>query len=699
LRDTMGSRAPQSDLPRRPSSPGETAAQAAAAAKAESHAALEANKFDREAIGKLIKQEALAQARKAGALAKATSVETFNASDFRKREMLFQPKKKKTMMGRVGQKTQITTPGADKKKIRIQGGITVSQFSQAMGVKSKAVIQKLVALGLMVGINHILDFETAQLIAQDYGYEVENRDLSEEQLINNSKLEGNMDQNMTTRPPVVTVMGHVDHGKTSLLDAIRQANVASGEAGGITQHIGAYSVEINGQKITFLDTPGHEAFTAMRARGAKVTDIVILVVAADDGIMPQTREAIQHAKSAGVPIIVAVNKMDLPQANAQKVLQGLTEFELVPEEWGGTTIIAKVSAAKKEGINELLEMILLQAEVLDLKADFERAATGTVIEARVDRGRGPVATILVQQGRVSVGDIIVAGQSTGRIRAMSDDKGKAIKTSMPGDPIEIQGLNLVPSAGDIFDVVVSESVAQDIVSKRKEKSRQGPASPALKMSLEDLFAKVQTSDVKELSILVKADVQGSAEALKDSIAKIPADQVRIKILAANVGGISESDVLLASASNAIIIGFNVRPESGVEQIALREGIEIKTYSIIYEVIDDIKKAMTGMLAPTFVEKSLGRAEVRSLFSVPKIGTVAGCAVIDGKITRQAQVRLLRESKIIYEGKLASLRRFKDDVKEVANGYECGIGIENYNDLKVGDVVEAFVKEQVAGLLS
>jgi translation initiation factor IF-2 len=699
LRDTMGSRAPGQDHSRKPPATyGDSAAQAAADAKAQSHAALEANKFDREAIGKLIKQEALAQARKAGALARATTVETFNASDFRKREMLFQPKKKKTMTGRVGQKTQITTPSAEKKKIKIMGGITVAQLSQAMGIKSKAVVTKLIALGSMTGVNHILDFETAQLIGADYGFEVENRDFSDDQLIEQSNNTG-LEKSLQHRPPVVTVMGHVDHGKTSLLDAIRQAKVASGEAGGITQHIGAYSIEINGKKITFLDTPGHEAFTAMRARGAKVTDIVILVVAADDGIMPQTREAITHAKSAGVPIIVAVNKMDLPTANPQRVLQGLTEFELVPEEWGGTTIIAKVSAAKKEGIQELLEMILLQAEVLDLKTDYDRPATGTVIEARLDRGRGPVATVLVQQGRLKVGDYVVAGQSLGRIRAMINDKGQKIELGVPGDPIEIQGLDAVPSAGDIFDVVKDDTVAQEIVAKRREKSRLGPASPSLKMSLEDLFAKVQTTNVKELSILIKADVQGSAEALKDSILKIPADQVKIKVLASSVGGISESDVLLASASDAIIIGFNVRPESGVGQVAQREGIEIKTYSIIYEVIEDIKKAMTGLLAPTFVEKALGRAEVRSLFNVPKIGTIAGCSVIDGKITRQAQVRLLRESKIIYEGKLSSLKRFKDDAKEVQNGYECGIGIENYNDLKVGDVIEAFTKEQVAGLLN
>jgi len=652
--------------------------------------------FDREEMGKLIKQEALVQARKAAALARETKLETFNASDFRKRELLFQPKKKKILMGRAAQKTQLTTPGANKRKVKIENTITVSGLAQEMGVKTNEILKKLIAMGSMVTVNDSLDFETAQIIANDYNFEIENIALSEDQLL--KKTPDQAQEGLLPRPPVVTVMGHVDHGKTSLLDAIRSASVAKGEAGGITQHIGAYSVDINGKKITFLDTPGHEAFTAMRARGAKVTDIVILVVAADDGIMPQTREAIAHAKSAGVPIIVAVNKMDLPQANPQKVLQGLTEFELVPEEWGGTTIIAKVSAAKKEGIKELLEMVLLQAEVLELKANPNRPACGAVVEARVERGRGTVATMLIQQGTAKVGDELVAGTASGRIRAMMNDKGSQIKEAGPGTPVEILGLDSVPNAGDTFDVVENEMIAREIIEKRKEKLKVPQGTP-LKMSLEDLFAKVQTSDVKELPILIKADVQGSAEALKDLLMKDQSEKVKIKILGSNVGGINESDVLLASASHAIIIGFNVRPETGVNAIAQREGVEIKTYSIIYEIVDDIKKAMTGMLSPTFVEKPLGRAEIRSLFSVPKVGTVAGCFVVDGRITRQSQVRLLRESRVVYEGKLASLKRFKDDVKEVQTGYECGLGIENYNDLKVGDVVEAFVKEQVASLLT
>lgn len=692
LNDTMGEKAVRALQ-------GSTASteQRAADARAASHAALEANKFDREAIGKLIKQEALAQARKASALMRETKVENFNAAEFRKRELLFQPKKKKTLSGRPAQKTQITKPSAIKRKIKINGDIILSQLAQMMSVKAAQIIRKLMAMGSQVTMNDILDFETAQVIAAEYGFELENVDYTDEQLLAKAN-DASSSAELTPRPPVVTVMGHVDHGKTSLLDAIRKANVVSGEAGGITQHIGAYSVEVNGKKITFLDTPGHEAFTAMRARGAKVTDIVILVVAADDGIMPQTREAITHAKSAGVPIIVAVNKMDLPSANPQKVLQGLTEFELVPEEWGGTTIVAKISAAKKEGIKELLEMVLLQAEVLELKADAKKPATGTVIEARLDRGRGPVATLLVQEGTAHVGDAIVAGMSGGRVRAMRNDLGAQIKQAFPGDPIEVIGLDQVPNAGDTFDVVKDEDVAHEIVEKRREKARIASTVVPAKMSLEDLFAKVQSSDVKELDLLIKADVQGSAEALKDLLIKTSTDQVRVKIISAAVGGISESDVLLASASRAIIIGFNVRPETGVAAVAAREGVEIKTYSIIYEVVDDVKKAMTGMLAPTFVEKPLGRAEVRSLFNVPKVGTVAGCSVIDGRITRQALVRLLRDSRVIYEGKLASLRRFKDDVREVQSGYECGIGIENYNDLKVGDVIEAFVKESVAGVL-
>ncbi|MCC6278557.1 MAG: translation initiation factor IF-2 [Oligoflexia bacterium] len=681
LRTTMGESAPRSTVVPRPSQ----------VAKPQAPAPTEIQ--NREEIEKLIKQEALAQARKAAALARETKTQSFIAADFKKREVLFQPKKKKTLTGRAALKTQITKPGEKKRRIKIEGVISVSALAQAMGIKATLVIKQLINMGSMVTVNDVLDFETAQIVAQEHGFEVENVVRSEEQLLS-ATTEANP-ANLTERPPVVTIMGHVDHGKTSLLDAIRKTNVASGEAGGITQHIGAYSVDVNGRKITFLDTPGHEAFTAMRARGAKVTDIVVLVVSADDGVMPQTKEAIIHAKSAGVPIIVAINKMDLPGANPQKVMQALTEFELVSEEWGGTTIMAKVSAAKKQGIKELLEMILLQAEVLELKADPKAPAQGTVIEARLDKGRGPVATLLVSQGTLRTGDIVVVGTTFGKVRAMLNDKGSPVKDAPPGAPVEILGLQAVPMAGDLFSAAKTEELAREVAEKRLEKLKSTQAAPAMKMSLEDLFAKAQSAEIKELAILIKADVQGSAEALKELLLKIPADKVKLKIIGAAVGGISESDVLLASATSSIIIGFNVRPESGVAQIAAREGVEIKTYSIIYDVADDIKKAMTGLLAPSFVEKALGRAEVRSLFNVPKVGTIAGCAVIDGKITRQAHVRLLRESRIVYEGKLSSLKRFKDDVREVQNGYECGIGIENYNDLKVGDVIEAYMKEAVA----
>jgi translation initiation factor IF-2 len=578
LRTTMGSAAPQASG-QRPPMPGD-----------ESRGRTGDERFDREEMGKLIKQEALIQAKKAAALLRETKIETFNAADFKKRELMFQPKKKKALMGRMGLKTQITVPSAAKRKIKIQGGITVLALAQAMGMKTDGLIKKLLALGSEVNSETVLDVETAQVLAAENNYEIDNRELSEAQLIEKSLDVKGVAVETRSRPPVVTVMGHVDHGKTSLLDAIRSARVAAGEAGGITQHIGAYCVEINGKRITFLDTPGHEAFTAMRARGAKVTDIVVLVVAADDGIMPQTREAINHAKAAGVPIIVAINKMDVPGANPQKVMQALTEFELVPEEWGGSTIVAKVSALKKEGIKELLEMILLQAEILELKAQPEKAASGSVVEARLERGRGAVATLLVQDGSVKYGDIIVAGTAYGRVRAMMDDEGKQVKICPPGEPVEILGLNGAPNAGDAFVSVADEATAREIVEKRIEKQKAGNAGTPMKMTLEDLFAKVQKSELKELPIVIKSDVQGSSEAIKDMLTKIESDKVKVKVLGAAVGGITESDVLLASASKAVVIGFNVRPEGGVAQIAAREGVEIKTYSIIYELLDDVKKS-------------------------------------------------------------------------------------------------------------
>jgi translation initiation factor IF-2 len=491
----------------------------------------------------------------------------------------------------------------------------------------------------------------------------------------------------------------VDHGKTSLLDAIRKADVASGEAGGITQHIGAYQVKLeNGQLVTFIDTPGHAAFTAMRARGANVTDIVVLVVAADDGVMNQTIEAISHAKSAGVPIIVAVNKIDKPGAQPDRIKQQLTEYELVAEEWGGTTVFCPVSALKKTGIKELLEHILVQAEVMELKANVKRSGTGVVIESKMDRGRGIVATLLIKDGTVKLGQSICAGSTYGRVRAMFNDKGLPVKEAGPSEAVGLLGLNETPNAGDTFDVCESEEAAQSLAGHRKEAGSKATETPKAKVSLEELFAKVQTGDVKELPIVLKTDVTGSNEALKSMLEKASTDKVKIKIVHSAVGGVTESDVLLASSAKGLIIGFNVRPEPSAAALAKSQGVEIKAYSIIYEVIDDVKKAMEGLLAPTIVEKTLGHAAVRNTFSIPKVGMIAGCSVTDGKIHRTNMVRLIRDSRVIYDGKLSSLKRFKDDVKEVATGFECGIGIENYNDLKVGDVIEAYEKQQVAGIL-
>jgi len=493
-------------------------------------------------------------------------------------------------------------------------------------------------------------------------------------------------------------MGHVDHGKTSLLDAIREANVISGEAGGITQHIGAYDVELNGRKITFLDTPGHEAFTAMRARGAKVTDIVILVVAADDGVMPQTREAINHSKAADVPIIVAINKVDKPGAKPEKVKQELTEFGLVPEDWGGQTIFVEVSAKQRINLEALLEMVLLQADVMDLKANPEKGARGTIVEAKLDRGRGPVATVLVQEGTAKVGDYFVAGLHYGRVRAMQNDRGEKLLAAGPSMPVEVIGFNGVPDAGDVFVSLPDEKQAKEIALLRQQKTRETELAKSSKLSLEQLYEKIQQGEVKDLNVIVKGDVQGSVEAVSESLKKLTTAAVRLIVIHSSVGAINESDVNLASASNAIILGFNVRPEVKAHQLAEKEGVDIRLYNIIYNAIDDIKKAMEGLLSPTFKEKQLGRAEIREVFSVPKIGNVGGCYVLDGKMVRNAQVRLLRDNIVIYEGKMSSLRRFKDDVKEVATGYECGIGLENYNDIKVGDIIEDFEMEKVAATL-
>jgi len=504
---------------------------------------------------------------------------------------------------------------------------------------------------------------------------------------------GQLDAETILRPPVVTIMGHVDHGKTSLLDAIRKAKVAAGEAGGITQHIGAYQVTTEqGHLITFIDTPGHEAFTAMRARGANATDIAVIVVAADDGVMPQTIEAVSHAKAAGVPIIVALNKMDKPGANPERVKQQLTEQQLVPEEWGGDTIYVPVSAHTQAGLPELLEQIYLVAEVEELKANPKRSATGVVIESRMDKGRGAVATLLVQDGTLSIGQSIVVGTVAGKVRGLIDYKGARVTEAGPSMPVEIQGLSEVPLAGDRFDVTPDEKSAVEIATARKQ--RAADENVKGKVSLEDIFAKMKAGDVKELAIVLKTDVAGSSEAIKGMLEKVGNAEVKVKLIHAAVGGINESDILLASSAKGIAVGFNVRPDGGAQAAAKRLGVEIKTYTIVYEMIDDIKKALAGLLTPDIVEKQLGRAEVRNTFTVPKIGLIAGCFVADGKITRQAEVRLVRDGKIVYTGKIGSLKRFKDDAKEVAAGYECGIGIENFNDVKVGDFIEAFQKETI-----
>lgn len=598
-------------------------------------------------------------------------------------------------------KTEITVSKAIKRKIKISDVITVGELAKRMGVKANDLIRELMQQGQMVTINHPLDFETAAILASEFNYEVENIAFDEETILEKSDVldtDEESKENLTERPPVVTIMGHVDHGKTSLLDAVRMANVTEGEAGGITQHIGAYEVEVSGRKIAFLDTPGHEAFTAMRSRGAQVTDIVILVVAADDGVMPQTKEAINHAKAAGVPLIVAVNKIDKPDANPDRVKQELAEFELVPEDWGGDTIFVEVSAKQQTNLDQLLEMILLQAEVLELKANSDKKAKGTVVEARLDKGRGPVATILVQEGTLKTGDPIVAGTYYGRVRTMDDDHGKAIPEAGPSCPVEVTGLSGVPDAGDTLHAVEDEKTAKEVAQHRQQKLREAEMAKSSKVSLDQLYAQIQEGDVKELKVIIKADVQGSVEAVKDALNKLSTDACRLVVIHTAVGGIIESDITLASASNAIVLGFNVRPESKATNLAEKEGVDIRLYNIIYDAVDDIKNAMEGLLAPTFKEKAMGRVEVRDTFHVSKVGTIAGCYVLDGKIVRNAKARLVRDNIVIWEGNLSSLKRFKDDVREVQSGYECGIGLENYNDIKVGDIIEAYEMEEVRSTL-
>ncbi len=573
--------------------------------------------------------------------------------------------------------------------------ITVKELSEKIGKPAAEIIKKLFILGIMATINQEIDFDTCSLIAADYGIELEhNVAKTFEEVLLESSDEADESKDLVERPPVVTIMGHVDHGKTSLLDAIRNSSVTEGEAGGITQHIGAYTVTCNGKTITFIDTPGHEAFTSMRARGAQVTDIVILVVAADDGIMPQTVEAINHAKAAEVPIIVAINKMDKDTANPERVKQQLTDHGLVTEEWGGDTICVPVSAKKQMGLDNLLEMVLLQAEVLELKANPNRIAKGTIIEAELDKGRGPIATVLVQTGTLKVGDPIVAGTAYGRVRAMVDDKGKRVSKAGPSQPVEVLGFSEVPSAGDIMNVAEIDKLSRQVAEERRDKQKAEQLKNLSKVSLDDLFNQIAEGEIKDLNIIVKADVQGSVEAVKQALEKLSNDEVRVRCIHGGVGAITGSDIMFASASNAIIIGFNVRPDAAARTAAEKEKVDMRLYRVIYSAIEDIEKAMKGMFKPVFEENTLGRISVRNTFKVSGVGTIAGAYVQDGKVTRNAQVRVVRDGIVIHEGKIASLKRFKDDAKEVNAGYECGIGIENFNDIREGDTIEAFEMVEV-----
>jgi translation initiation factor IF-2 len=590
-----------------------------------------------------------------------------------------------------GQKTQITVAKAIKRRIKIDDAIVLSDLAKRMGVKASEIIMNLMGLGVMATVNQTIDFETAVLVAAEFEYEVERAAFEEDILL---KVETDDPGNLVERAPVVTIMGHVDHGKTSLLDVIRKTSVTSTEAGGITQHIGAYNVSTERGKIAFLDTPGHEAFTAMRARGAQVTDVVILVVAADDGVMPQTIEAINHSKAANVPIIVAVNKMDRPSADPERVMRQIADAGLAPEEWGGDTIFLKVSAKEKQGIDELLEMISLQAELMELKANPTKFARGCVVEARLDSGRGPVATVLVQEGTLRAGDSVVCGVHYGKVRALVNDRGTQVELAGPSTPVEILGLSGVPNAGDEMVVLEDDKNAKQVSAHRLQKQRARELAKTSRMNLESLFEQMQEGEVKDLNIILKADVHGSIEALSDSLVKLSNEEVKINIVHSATGTITESDVSLATVSNAIIIGFNVRPNSKVQSLANEENVDMRFYNIIYTVIKDVQDAIVGMMASTFEENVLGAAEVRQVFHVPKIGTIAGCYVTDGLIQRGKHARLVRDGIVCYDGKMGSLRRFKDDVKEVQSGYECGIGIENYNDIKVGDVIECYLVKEI-----
>ena len=591
------------------------------------------------------------------------------------------------------QKLQLEVAKKQPLKVEIPDEISVGELASRMKKTASEVIKQLFKLGVFASVSDVIDYDTAALVAMELGCKVEKEVIVtvEERLIDDHE---DKPEDLVPRAPVVVVMGHVDHGKTSLLDYIRHANVVSGEAGGITQHIGAYTVEINGSPITFLDTPGHEAFTSMRARGAMVTDIAILVVAADDGIMPQTIESINHAKAANIPVVVAINKMDTVGANPDRIKQQLTEYDLVPEEWGGDTIVCPISAKTGMGIENLLENLVVLAEVQELKANPNRAAKGTVIEARLDKGRGPIMTVLVQNGTLKAGDIIIAGTAVGRVRTMINDKGQRVTEAGPSTPVEISGLSEVPSAGDVFNAVADERMARELAEERRVQQMNNSMGGTKKVSLEDIFSQIKSGEMKTLNIIVKADVQGSAEAVKSSLEKISNDEVRVKVIHSAVGAINESDVMLAATSGAIIVGFNVRPDNAARDSAARSNVDMRMYRVIYDCINEIEAAMKGMLAPKFKEAVIGHAEVRETYKVSKVGTVCGCYCTDGKIQRGCEVRVLRDNIVIHEGELASLRRFKDDVKEVASGYECGMQVEKFNDIKIGDVIECFVMEQI-----
>lgn len=585
---------------------------------------------------------------------------------------------------------------ASKKKFSMIDAITVGEMAHKMGVKGGELISELMGMGVMATVNQAIDFDTASLLATEFGYEVEKTMTEEQSILDLQEEQGGGEE--LPRPPVVTVMGHVDHGKTSILDAIRKTDVAAGEAGGITQHIGAHYVRSAQGDLVFLDTPGHAAFTEMRSRGAQVTDVVVLVVAADDGVMDQTREAINHAKAAGVPILVAVNKIDKENADAMRVMSELAEYDLVPEEWGGDTIYCKTSAKAGEGIDELVESILLQTELLELKADHKRQAAGHVVEAQLHKGRGALATILVQQGTLRKGDIFVVGDFSGKVRSMRDDKGRMITEAGPSTPVEVQGLSGVPMAGDEFVVVTDEKMAKNVAQQRQMNKRETDLAAGTKISLDNLFEKLQEGEMKEIRILLRSDVQGTLEAFGKAVEKLATDEIKVKILHSGTGTITMSDVLLAAASDAFIIGFNVRPSPQVAELAKAESVDLRTYDVIYHALEDIEAAMVGMLEPAFEEEVIGSAEVREIFSVPKIGNIAGSMVVAGRVERNAGVRLLRDGVVVYTGSISSLRRVKDDVKEVQNGYECGIGLENYNDLKTGDIIEAYIMNEVARTL-